>query len=191
MRFPKEPGLVVVIPAERSRALLRGGALTEAADACRSAGLPVQIVSCGGTGTYQYSATVPGVTEIQAGGGALGDLAYRQWGVDHECALTVLATIVSRPTPTRVVFDAGRKAMQREVVIPEPKDVQAAGPIRLSAEHGDFQLAEARSDLRVGDKLELIVGYGDTTVCLHDEIVGVRGDVVEVVWPILARGKLR
>jgi D-serine deaminase-like pyridoxal phosphate-dependent protein len=167
------------------------GLLTEAADSCRSAGLPVGIVSCGGTGTYQYSATVPGVTEIQAGGGALGDLAYRQWGVDHECALTVLATVTSRPTPDRVVFDAGRKAMQREVVVPEPKGVKVAGPVRLSAEHGVLQLAESASDLRVGEKLELIVGYGDTTVCLHDELVGTRGDVVEVVWPVLARGKLR
>ena len=45
---------------------------------------------------------VPGVTEIQAGGGVLGDLTYRErLGVDHECALGVLATVTSRPTPTR------------------------------------------------------------------------------------------
>jgi D-serine deaminase-like pyridoxal phosphate-dependent protein len=167
------------------------GRLIESAEACRAAGLPVEIVSCGGTGTYQYSAHVPGVTEIQAGGGALGDLTYRRWGVDHECALTVMATVVSRPTPTRVVVDAGRKAMQREVTVPEPKDVLAAGPLRLSAEHADFELTEPRPDIRIGDRLEFTVGYGDTTVCQHDELVGVRDGTVEVVWPITGRGKLR
>jgi D-serine deaminase-like pyridoxal phosphate-dependent protein len=164
--------------------------LVETAEDCRRAGLPVDIVSCGGTGTYRYSAQIPGVTEIQAGGGAFGDLAYRKWGVDHECALTVLVTVVSRPSPTRVVVDAGRKAMQREVVVPEPKDIRIAGAIRLSAEHTDFELAEPVPELRIGDKMEFVVGYGDTTVCLHDELIGVRDGVVEVVWPVLARGRL-
>jgi D-serine deaminase-like pyridoxal phosphate-dependent protein len=164
--------------------------LVESAQACRAVGLPVDIVSCGGTGTYQYSAHVPGVTEIQAGGGALGDLTYRKWGVDHECALTVLASVVSRPTPTRVVVDAGRKAMQREVTIPEPKGIQVAESIRLSAEHTTFELVEPIPSLRIEDKVEFLVGYGDTTVCLHDQLVGVRDSIVEIVWPVLGRGKL-
>jgi D-serine deaminase-like pyridoxal phosphate-dependent protein len=164
--------------------------LVASADACRAAGLEVSIVSCGGTGTYQNSARVPGVTEVQAGGGVFGDVAYRKWGVDHECALTVLATVISRPTPTRVVFDAGRKAMGREVALPEPKTLVGAGPLRLSAEHGDFEFPEPRSEPGVGDRVEFVVGYGDTTVCLHDELIGVREGRVEVVWPILGRGKL-
>jgi len=180
-------------PSEEKRRACEAAVLTlvATADACRATGLPVEIVSCGGTGTYQYSATVPGVTEIQAGGGIFGDVAYRKWGVDHECALTILTTIISRPTPTRVVFDAGRKAMGREVVLPELKDVTGAGPLRLSAEHGDFELDAPRSEFRVGDRLEVVVGYGDTTVCLHDTLVGVRDDAVEVIWPILGRGKLQ
>ena len=107
-----------------------------------------------------------------------------------DATLTVLVTVVSRPSPTRVIVDAGRKAMQREVVIPEPKDIRVAGPIRLSAEHTDFEVAEPAPQLRIGDKLEFVVGYGDTTVCLHDELIGVRGGFVEVVWPVLGRGKL-
>lgn len=43
---------------------------------------------------------------------------------------------------------------------------------------------------KIGDKLEWIVGYGDTTVCLHDEMVGIRSGNLEVVWPVLARGKV-
>jgi D-serine deaminase-like pyridoxal phosphate-dependent protein len=167
------------------------GALVKTAEACREAGLAVDIVSCGGTGTYQYTAHVPGITEIQAGGGVLCDLAYRNWGVSHELALSVLATIISRPNSLRVVADAGRKAMQREVVVPEPKSIAANGPVRLSAEHAAFDLAEPRSDLKVGDKIEFFVGYGDTTVCLHDEMFGVRDGIVEAVWPILARSRFR
>jgi D-serine deaminase-like pyridoxal phosphate-dependent protein len=165
--------------------------LVETAEACRAEGLNAEIVSCGGTGTYQYSSKVPGVTEVQAGGGIFGDVTYSKWGVDHQHALTVLSTVISRPTSLRIVFDAGRKAMQREVNLPEPKDLKGASPVRLSAEHGDLELEKPGSDLKVGDKLEFIVGYGDTTVCLHDEIVGVRNGKVEVVWPIEARGKLR
>ena len=43
----------------------------------------------------------------------------------------------------------------------------------------------------MGDKIELIVGYGDVTVALHDELYGIRNGCVEAAWPILARGKLR
>jgi D-serine deaminase-like pyridoxal phosphate-dependent protein len=176
---------------KREACEMAAGTLVKTAEGCRAAGLSVGIVSCGGTGTYQYTARVPGITEVEAGGGVLGDLAYRKWGVPHELALSVLATVISRPTPLRVVVDAGRKAMQREVVVPEPKSVAAGGPVRLSAEHADFDLAEPRPDLKIGDKIEFFVGYGDTTVCLHDEMIGVRDGIVEVVWPILGRGKFK
>jgi D-serine deaminase-like pyridoxal phosphate-dependent protein len=166
--------------------------LVDNAAACRNRGLPVEIVSCGGTGTYRYVAGVPGVTEIQAGGGILGDVAYRRWGAEPECALTMLTTVISRPTPTRIVVDAGRKAMGAEVAPPQPvPPLDQVGDIRLSAEHGTLELREGRPDIRVGDKLEFIVGYGDTTVALHDELVGVRGDTVEVVWPVAGRGRFR
>ena len=60
----------------------------------------------------------------------------------------------------------------------------------LAAEHGIIELERPNDALKVGDKLEWIVGYGDTTVCLHDEMVGVRSGTVEVIWPVLGRGKL-
>jgi D-serine deaminase-like pyridoxal phosphate-dependent protein len=188
-----EGHLASLSPSAEKEARCRSavGTLVESAGACRAEGLGVEIVSCGGTGTYQYSARVPGVTEVQAGGGIFGDVTYAKWGVAHEQALTVLTTIISRPTPRRIVFDAGRKTMGRDVSLPEPKDLAGASPVRLSAEHGDLELDSPRDDLRVGDKLEFVVGYGDTTVCLHDELVGVRDGRVEAVWPIEGRGKLR
>jgi len=188
-----EGHLAEIPPTEEKRQLCQEavGLVTHAAAACREVGLPVDIVSCGGTGTYQYSACVKGVTEIQAGGGIFGDIAYRRWGVDSECALTVLATVISRPTPTRVVVDAGRKAMQREIAYPEPKNVEAASQLRLSAEHAAFELKQPNERPKVGDKIEFEVGYSDTTICLHDSLVGTRKSFIEVVWPILGRGMLQ
>jgi D-serine deaminase-like pyridoxal phosphate-dependent protein len=175
--------------AEVHRAL---ALLTESAASCRAAGLPVEIVSCGGTGTYWLSAFFPGVTEIQAGGGALGDLTYRErLGVDHECALSVLATVTSRPTPTRVICDAGRKALSTDAVAPRPVGVEGVVSVGFSAEHGRLELATPSPRPRLGDRIALLVGYADTTVHLHDEMYGVRDGVVEAAWLVAARGRLR
>jgi D-serine deaminase-like pyridoxal phosphate-dependent protein len=178
-------------PEERRRATEEAvGRLTATAAACRRAGLDVQIVSGGGTLTYRAAARVPGITEIQAGGGIFGDMLYQTRGVDHPCGLTVITTVTSRPTPTRIIVDAGRKTMTADAAQPRPKGLTGIKSIGLSAEHGKVELEQPNHDLRVGDKLEWIVGYSDTTVCLHDQMVATRGDRVEAIWPIAGRGKL-
>lgn len=166
--------------------------LTLCATRCRSEGLRVDIVSCGGTGTYWVSAAQPGVTEIQAGGGVFGDVHYRHdYGVDHPFALTLMATVISRPTFSRIVCDAGKKAMSGDTALPAPIGIGATRLIRLAAEHVTIEL-EAPSEVpRSGDHLEFVVGYGDTTVHLHDILYGTRGDSIEAVWPILGRGKMQ
>ncbi|MBV9173774.1 MAG: alanine racemase [Chloroflexi bacterium] len=167
------------------------GQLTATADECRKAGLAVDIVSCGGTGTYAYTARLPGVTEIQAGGGIFCDVYYHDMmHVPHEFALTVMTTVTSRPTPTRVICDAGKKTMSSDAAAPRPLVRQPVTSVSLSAEHARIELGEP-SDLRVGDRVEWIVGYSDTTTVLHDEIYATCNDRVEAIWPILGRGKLR
>ena len=170
------------------------GTLVESAEACRAAGLPVSIVSCGGTGTYQTTAHLKGVTEVQAGGGIFGDVHYRDdFRVDHECALTVLTTVVSRPTPQMVVTDAGFKSLSSAHGLPQPiglPEGQVAA-VSLSAEHGRLRLETPNETLQVGDLLPFIVGYSDSTVMLHDTLYGVRGGVVQAAWPIAGRGKLQ
>jgi D-serine deaminase-like pyridoxal phosphate-dependent protein len=167
------------------------GLLVHSAEMCRAAGLPVRIVSCGGTGTEEFSSRVARVTEIQAGNIIFNDLHYASLGVDREFALTVLSTVISRPTPTRIVTDAGKKAMSSDAALPQPMGVAGVKSVRLSSEHGQIELESPSDRPKIGDKLMWIVGYGDTTVFLHDEMVGVRDGTVEVVWPILGRGKLR
>jgi D-serine deaminase-like pyridoxal phosphate-dependent protein len=180
-------------PAEKRRVIEAAvGSLTASADLCRADGLPVEIVSCGGTGTYWITATLPGVTEVQAGGGIFSDVHYRtDYGVDHECALTVWTTVVSRPTPTRLVCDAGWKAMGRHPNLPEPRGLGATTRLTLSAEHGTIELAQPAERPRVGGRVEFTTGYSDSTVFLHDHLYGLRDGFVEVVWPILGRGKIR
>ncbi len=168
------------------------GQLTDTAGQCRDAGLPVEIVSCGGTGTYWLSAFHPGVTEIQAGGGIFNDLVYsRQLGLDHPFALTVLSTVTSRPTPTRIICDAGKKTMSGDSALPEAVGLPQVVSLGLSAEHGKLELAAPSATPRLGDLIEFIPGCVDTTVVLHDELYGIRQGIVETIWPLLARGRLQ
>jgi D-serine deaminase-like pyridoxal phosphate-dependent protein len=188
-------GQTVKIPerTEKEQAIASSvNLLTETADRCRDAGLAVNVVSCGGTGTYQFTACLPGITEIQAGGGIFCDVYYHDvMHVDHEYALTVLASVSSRPTPTRIICDAGKKTMSSDAAAPRPLIQATVASLGLSAEHATLGLATPSATPRIGDKIEFIVGYTDTTTMLHDELYGVRDGRLEVVWPILGRGKLR
>ena len=179
---------------EKQRAIEQAvGQLVATAEACRAAGLPVEIVSCGGTGTYQFTAFLPGITEVQAGGGIFCDVYYHDsMHVEHEYALSILTTVTSRPTPTRIICDAGKKTMSSDAALPRPLLPEGAEveSVSLSAEHARIELS-APLDLPVGAHVEWLVGYSDTTTVLHDELIAVRNDHVEAVWPILGRGKLR
>ena len=86
-------------PVEKERAIGHAiGQLTASADACRSAGYRVDVVSCGGTGTFPTCVLQPGITEVQVGGGIFSDQHYRNhYHVDFPCALSLLATVTSRP----------------------------------------------------------------------------------------------
>jgi D-serine deaminase-like pyridoxal phosphate-dependent protein len=167
--------------------------LVDTANQCRAAGLPVEIVSCGGTGTHEFSSLVEGVTEIQAGGGIFSDLLYARLQLDEkqEFALTVLSTVVSRPATNRIITDSGFKTMSNQHATPKPLGPEGVARLSLSAEHCRIDLDQPDDTVGVGDKLEFIVGYSDSTVFLHDEMYGTRNGAVEVVWPILGRGKLR
>ena len=163
------------------------GKLTASADACRAAGIPVGIVSASGSGTFRLSAGLPGLTELQAGGGVFSDLNYQRWGLDHEFALTVLTRVVSRPTPRRIVVDGGFKTMSVQHGQPRPIMAGAIEKMWLSAEHGVIELSSPSPDPRVGDPIPFIPGYTDSTVCLHDEMCVIRNGALEAVWTIPGR----
>jgi D-serine deaminase-like pyridoxal phosphate-dependent protein len=61
----------------------------------------------------------------------------------------------------------------------------------MSAEHGIITLVQPDDTIHVGDRFDFVVGYGDNTVFLHDNLYALRGDIVEAVWPVSGRGLLR
>jgi len=178
-------------PEEKRRAILQAvQSLVCTAEMGWAAGMKMPIVSCGGSGTYQVTAHIHGVTEIQAGGAVFADVAYQKWGVPFESALHVLATVTSRPAPWRAIIDAGRKAMNGDSAMPVAKGLKGVKVTALNAEHGVLELEDTGILLKVGDKIDFITGYSDTTVFLHDQLYGVRKGLVETVWEIQGRGKL-
>ncbi|MEE2803161.1 MAG: DSD1 family PLP-dependent enzyme [Pseudomonadota bacterium] len=185
--------LTIEDPAEKKRQVLSALALlTGTADRIREAGITLDIISCGGTGTYWISAFAPGITEVEAGGGIYGCVRYRRdFGVEVEPALTILSTVTSRPDPARIICDAGFKTTGRGFADPEVIDCGDVTSFSFSAEHGRLTLSQENRSLRPGDQIQFVPGYSDATVFLHDYLYGVRDGRVEAVWPVVGRGKLQ
>ena len=155
-------------------------------------GVQVSIMSGGGTGTFNITGSIPEMTEVQAGSYVLMDSTYRNVeGVgDHfDCALSVLATVVSRPSADRVIADTGLKVLAKEFGIPQPVGINGVEMTGLSEEHGKMQVSDENVSLKPGDKLEILPTHCCTTVNLHDKYYGIRNGIVESVWNIAARGK--
>jgi D-serine deaminase-like pyridoxal phosphate-dependent protein len=169
----------------RTRAAMRD--LVETAREIRAVGIPCDVVSSGGTGTYDISGRVDGVTEIQAGSYALMDTDYASVGVPFEPAFVVLGTIVSRPSPERCVADCGHKSMTKDHGYPSVKDVDGATVTALNDEHAVIAVP-ASCTLSIGDRVQLLPSHTDPTVNLHDVFYVIEGDRVVDVWPISARG---
>jgi D-serine deaminase-like pyridoxal phosphate-dependent protein len=160
------------------------GFLVETAEAVRAAGLPCPIVSAGGTATWDWTASFPGVTESQAGSYVVMDHFHGAMVGDFEHAVFVLATVISRPRD-RVIVDAGSKSMGA------PALATIVGHdlpnFRFDEEHGIFDAA-AGSALRVGDVVELVPGYAPATVNWFDAYHVVENDRVVDIWPVVPRG---
>ena len=184
--------LTLTDPTEKRRGIEESIArFVDTAQQCREAGLPVEIISAGGSGTYQITPFLPGITEIEAGGAIYCDMTYQEWGVTLEPALFLQSIVTSRPTPTRIICDAGFKTLPRGFAAPKPIGIDHVKSVALSAEHGILNLDSPNTALKVGDVFDLVVGYSDATVFLHDTLYGIRQGIVETAWPILGRGKLR
>ena len=80
-------------------------------------------MSGGGTGTFNITGSIPEMTEVQAGSYVLMDSTYYNVegiGEHFDCALSVLATVVSRPNPNRLIVDTGLKVLAKEFGVPQP-----------------------------------------------------------------------
>ena len=160
-----------------------------AKEAVEAGGLAVGEVSGGGTGTHMVTGRLPWMTELQCGSYATMDAQYRAvGGADFENALTVLATVISRPRPDRAVIDAGLKGVTPEFGEPTVL-VEGASWLDFSEEHGELALAGAAQGLRVGDKIELVPRHGCTTVNLYDQFHVLRDGRLVDTWRVAGRGR--
>jgi len=159
--------------------------LVATAELLLRAGLRCDVVSGGGTGTFDLSGRVAGVTEIQAGSYALMDTDYRDTGVPFEQAFWVLGTVISRAAD-RCVVDAGHKSMTKDHGLPSVHGIDGAVVTALNDEHAVIALP-AGATVRIGDRVRMIPSHTDPTVNLHDLFYAVEGDRVVDTWPI-ARG---
>jgi D-serine deaminase-like pyridoxal phosphate-dependent protein len=161
--------------------------LTSTARLLREAALRCDIVSAGGTGTYDITGRVDGVSEIQAGSYVLMDTAYATLDIPFEQAFSVLGTVISRPKPGLCVTDSGHKACTQDHGNPGVRDVAGASVLFLSDEHATISMP-ADSQVKVGDRIQLWPSHIDPTVNLHDVFYVLDGEAVVDTWPITARG---
>lgn len=155
-------------------------------------GVDVSIMSGGGTGTFDITGNIPEMTEVQAGSYVFMDSTYHNVegaGEKFNCALSVLATVVSRPQQNRIIVDTGLKVLAKEFGIPQPTGFTGLEMIGLSEEHGKIHVSDENVSLTPGNKLEILPTHCCTTVNLHDKYYGIRNEMVESVWEITARGK--
>ena len=165
--------------------------LVSTKDLIEDSGIPGEIVSAGGTGTYNLTGNYRGITEVQAGSYLTMDVAYLDGGIDFDLAMSVLTTVSSTPSEDRAILDAGLKSITTNQGLPRVKGLEGIEITKLSAEHTHLSLGPNHTRVKLGDKIEVYPSDTDTTVNMHNQFYGIRDGEVEVVWPILARGKSR
>jgi len=182
-------------PLERAQAIAQAcDAATLSRALIEADGLQVERITGAGTGTFLLERDSGVFNEIQAGSYIFMDRDYgdNQLGdqdVRFEHALFVRTAVLSRTQPTRAILDAGLKASSVDSGMPTVWQRPELTYLKASDEHGVLEVP-ADSPLALGDALLLVPGHCDPTVNLYDELVCIRGDRVEALWPIAARGAL-
>lgn len=183
------------LPQERAAAIASAAAAARSTrTAIEACGIAVERVTGAGTGSFLHERDSGVFNEIQAGSYVFMDRDYgdNQRGendVAFEHALFVRTTVMSRVSPERAVVDAGLKASSVDSGMPTVWRRADLQYLKASDEHGVLATADAAA-VSLGDQLMLVPGHCDPTVNLYDELICVRGERVESLWPIAARGAL-
>jgi D-serine deaminase-like pyridoxal phosphate-dependent protein len=168
------------------------GMLETVAEA-RSAGLPIEIVTGGSTGTYNIDSESKGLTELQAGSFVFMDILYREIGGkddphvynDFGMALTVMTSVISHRHPHRCTIDAGNKALLK------PTDqVKGRPEVKVEnqgAEYGILVWNDTDRDFKLGERVELYPSNLDMSTNVYDRYYVTRGEQIVDVWPIMGR----
>lgn len=166
--------------------------LQDALRRLHEAGIGVDSVSGGGTGAALVADQMPEVTELRVGTYLFNDWTSvkKGWATLDDCAMHVTTTVVSRPTENRAILDAGSKTLSQEFddgygyIVEYPN----ARIYKLNEEHGHVDLSACEHKPDVGEIVHVVPVHTCVVTNLHNQIYGVRGDEIEVVWPVAARG---
>ncbi len=161
----------------------------------RAAGFPVDIVTGGGTGTFDIDSEIAGISDLQVGSYAFMDEEYLQIEgagtprfESFPPSLFVLASVISRPRSGAVTLDAGLKSFASETVPPVPISHPGTRFRFAGDEHG-ILILDGRNDAPLlGEQVRLVTSHCDPTVNLYDVMFPVRDGMVTELWPIAARG---
>jgi len=183
--------------ARREQTLERLLGATDTFDLFNSSGLNTEIFSGGGTGSYNIDHETRGLTDVQVGSYVFMDAQYMDIGganndelyADFEPSLTIMTTVLNDQYPGRCTTDAGAKACTINRPWPRVKGETGMSYTSGSDEFGTLRYEEEPSrTYKVGDKIELIVSHCDPVVNLYNHLYAMRGERVEAIWPIAARG---
>ena len=170
-----------------------GATLAAVAAQLADAGFPIHRISGGCTPTAGRYAPGCGLTEIRCGTYCLNDHNQVDLGAcaRGQVAATVLATVISRPAPDRVITDAGTKALDQQVSpltegygwVVEPLE---ANVVKINDEHGYLDASAAA--LQIGRRVRIIPPRICTCLNLYDTMYVIKDGVVLDIWRIAARG---
>jgi D-serine deaminase-like pyridoxal phosphate-dependent protein len=164
-----------------------------------AAGIEPRIVSGGSTPTLFHSHEIAGLNEIRPGTYIFNDINTLRSGACamEDCAAAIHVAVVSTARPGQMIVDGGSKTFSSdrpstgEVSFGHVVEAPAARFHKMNEEHGFIDLTHADADFRVGDRVRIIPNHICVAVNLHEQVYGVRGDTVEEVWRVDARGKLQ
>jgi D-serine deaminase-like pyridoxal phosphate-dependent protein len=170
-------------------------AVLDTAESLEELGIETPALSVGTTPTAHHLDRQQGVTEVRAGNYVFNDATQVTLGIatEADCAVSVLATVVSRPDPLRVILDSGSKALAAERLSPHTDGFGLVPGFpelrveRLFEEHAILK-SETPVALPVGARVRVIPNHSCATVNLHERMLIVEGFEVVDVWPVDARG---
>jgi D-serine deaminase-like pyridoxal phosphate-dependent protein len=154
--------------------------------ALENAGMSVEVVTGAGTGTWEFAAAHPALTELQPGSFLLMDSAYHVVRPEFGCALSIVTTVISR-RPNWYVLDAGSKAISQDFGKPVVKGKASERVVKLAEEH--TKVEDDGQGPGVGEQREVLPAHCCATMNLHRTVLAVRKGIVEAVWPIEASGR--
>ena len=161
-------------------------------------GATAELVTSGSTPTFPQAVKDPRIGIFHPGNYIFQDAIQlsTQTAEEADCALQVLATVVSRPAKDRLVCDAGSKCLGLDQGAHGNASIQGYGRVvghpellveGLSEEVGKIHI-QGETDLQVGDRIRIIPNHSCSAANMTDYLIGIRGDQVERVIPVEIRG---